>query len=146
MPRTTEGTLADFALFLTRTLAISPLMDNATALSKLFKQSSPSAHEIVLAFRHHLESAHLSAASINRHLATLRSVSKLGRMLGLMNWYLEVPGLKAEKRRQTTGPTIADFEAWINAGAPCPTRDCGHLVKRLVQSGRSTFYCARCQR
>ena len=32
------------------------------------------------------------------------------------------------------------------AGAPCPTRDCGHLVRRLVQSGRSTFYCARCQR
>ena len=31
-------------------------------------------------------------------------------------------------------------------GALCPTRDCGQLVKRLVQSGRSTFYCAHCQR
>ncbi|CAN5342701.1 bifunctional DNA-formamidopyrimidine glycosylase/DNA-(apurinic or apyrimidinic site) lyase [soil metagenome] len=38
------------------------------------------------------------------------------------------------------------FNVYDRAGAPCPTQDCGHLVKRLVQSGRSTFYCARCQR
>ena len=38
------------------------------------------------------------------------------------------------------------FNVYDRTGAPCPTRDCGHLVKRLVQSGRSTFYCARCQR
>jgi hypothetical protein len=41
------------------------------ALDRLFKQSSPSAHEIVLGYRHYLGSAHLSAASIkpHRHLA-----------------------------------------------------------------------------
>jgi formamidopyrimidine-DNA glycosylase len=38
------------------------------------------------------------------------------------------------------------FNVYDRAGTPCPTRDCGHIVKRLVQSGRSTFYCARCQR
>ena len=38
------------------------------------------------------------------------------------------------------------FKVYDRAGAPCPTRDCGHLVKRLVQAGRSTFYCAHCQR
>jgi formamidopyrimidine-DNA glycosylase len=37
------------------------------------------------------------------------------------------------------------FKVYDRAGAPCPTR-CGHLVKRLVQGGRSTFYCAHCQR
>ena len=37
------------------------------------------------------------------------------------------------------------FKVYDRAGAPCPTR-CGHLVKRLVQGGRSTFYCAYCQR
>lgn len=29
-------------------------------------------------------------------------------------------------------------------GAPCPA--CGRPVRRLVQSGRSTYYCPRCQR
>ena len=38
------------------------------------------------------------------------------------------------------------FNVYDRSGAPCATRDCGCLVKRLVQSGRSTFYCARCQR
>lgn len=107
--------LEDFALFLSRALGITPRMDIPTALSRLFNQSSPSAHEIVLGFRHHLQSAHMSSASINRHLATLRSVSKLGRMLGLMSWYLEIPGMKAEKRRQTAGPTIADIRTMLLA-------------------------------
>ena len=38
------------------------------------------------------------------------------------------------------------FNVYDRKGAPCPTQDCGHLVKRLVQSGRSTFYCPSCQR
>jgi hypothetical protein len=48
------------------------------ALTRLFKQSSPSAHEIVLGFRGFLLSAYLSPAAINRHIATSRSVTKLG--------------------------------------------------------------------
>src|SRR5438094_10200262 len=63
----------------------------------------------------YLGSSHLSAASINRRLATLRSVSKLGRMLGMMTWYLEVPGVKAEKRRQTAGPTVDDVRRLLAA-------------------------------
>ena len=38
------------------------------------------------------------------------------------------------------------FNVYDRLGAVCPTPHCGHLVKRLVQSGRSTFYCSRCQR
>ncbi len=38
------------------------------------------------------------------------------------------------------------FQVYDREGAICPSRDCGKPVKRLVQSGRSTFYCANCQR
>ncbi len=38
------------------------------------------------------------------------------------------------------------FRVYDRAGAPCLTRDCGGEVRRLVQSGRSTFYCGKCQR
>jgi formamidopyrimidine-DNA glycosylase len=31
-------------------------------------------------------------------------------------------------------------------GKPCPRKGCGGTVKRIVQAGRSTFYCPRCQR
>ena len=38
------------------------------------------------------------------------------------------------------------FNVYDRAGIACPTRGCGDTVRRLVQAGRSTFYCARCQR
>ena len=92
-------------------------MNVPDALATLFRQSSPSAHEIVLGFRHYLASAHLSAASINRHLATPRSVTKLGRLLLMMAWYLEVPGVKAERRRDVRGPSVDDVKRLLAATA-----------------------------
>jgi formamidopyrimidine-DNA glycosylase len=38
------------------------------------------------------------------------------------------------------------FAAYDRAGEPCTTRDCRGKVKRIVQAGRSTFYCPSCQR
>lgn len=38
------------------------------------------------------------------------------------------------------------FRVYDRAGEACPTPACTGTVKRLVQSGRSTFYCPRCQR
>jgi formamidopyrimidine-DNA glycosylase len=38
------------------------------------------------------------------------------------------------------------FNVYDRAGIACPTRGCGNTIRRLVQAGRSTFYCTRCQR
>ncbi|WP_353185322.1 bifunctional DNA-formamidopyrimidine glycosylase/DNA-(apurinic or apyrimidinic site) lyase [Bosea sp. (in: a-proteobacteria)] len=38
------------------------------------------------------------------------------------------------------------FKVYDREGEICVTPGCGKLVKRLVQSGRSTFYCESCQR
>ncbi len=38
------------------------------------------------------------------------------------------------------------FRVYDREGDPCVTPGCGSLVKRLVQSGRSTFYCESCQK
>lgn len=38
------------------------------------------------------------------------------------------------------------FKVYDREGAPCPTKGCGREVRRLVQSGRSTFYCGHCQK
>jgi formamidopyrimidine-DNA glycosylase len=37
------------------------------------------------------------------------------------------------------------FRVYDREGEPCPA-GCGKLVKRVVQSGRSTFFCGACQR
>jgi len=38
------------------------------------------------------------------------------------------------------------FRVYDREGAPCPTPGCRGIVTRIVQSGRSTFLCPRCQR
>ena len=42
------------------------------------------------------------------------------------------------------GSSLRDHVA--PTGEPCPGCDCGQSVQRIVQSGRSTFYCAKRQR
>ena len=38
------------------------------------------------------------------------------------------------------------FRVYDREGAPCPTPDCKGQIARIVQSGRSSFYCPSCQR
>jgi formamidopyrimidine-DNA glycosylase len=38
------------------------------------------------------------------------------------------------------------FRVYDREGEKCPTPGCGGTVKRIVQSGRSTFYCPSCQK
>ena len=38
------------------------------------------------------------------------------------------------------------FRVYGREGAPCPTPNCAGTVRRMVQSGRSSFWCPQCQR
>lgn len=38
------------------------------------------------------------------------------------------------------------FRVYDREGAPCPTPGCAGAVRRIVQSGRATYFCPRCQR
>jgi formamidopyrimidine-DNA glycosylase len=39
-----------------------------------------------------------------------------------------------------------NFRVYDREGKPCRTPGCGGTVKRIVQNGRSTFYCPMCQK
>jgi formamidopyrimidine-DNA glycosylase len=39
-----------------------------------------------------------------------------------------------------------NFRVYDREGKPCPTRGCTGTIKRIVQTGRSTFYCPVCQK
>lgn len=38
------------------------------------------------------------------------------------------------------------FRAYDREGSPCPTPGCDGMIRRIVQGGRSTWFCPRCQR
>ncbi|MFK7762401.1 MAG: bifunctional DNA-formamidopyrimidine glycosylase/DNA-(apurinic or apyrimidinic site) lyase [Roseobacter sp.] len=38
------------------------------------------------------------------------------------------------------------FDVYGREDAPCRTPDCRSVIRRIVQSGRSSFYCGQCQR
>ena len=38
------------------------------------------------------------------------------------------------------------FKVYGREGKPCSRKGCGGTVRRIVQGGRSTFYCPTCQR
>jgi formamidopyrimidine-DNA glycosylase len=38
------------------------------------------------------------------------------------------------------------FAVYDREGKPCPGQDCSGAIKRIVQAGRSTFYCPSCQK
>ena len=55
--------------------------------------------------------------------------------------------------RQTLNDALSDradradrFRVYDREGERCPRRSCGGTIKRIVQSGRSTFFCPVCQR
>ncbi len=39
-----------------------------------------------------------------------------------------------------------EFRVYGREGEPCQANGCDNVIKRIIQSGRSTFYCSTCQR
>jgi len=62
------------------------------------------ANAIALGYSRHLIDRGLAAATINRRLSTVRRLAKLGRRLGLVEWSIDVEGLRSQPYRDTAGP------------------------------------------
>ena len=58
-------------------------------------------------------------------------------------------GSSLRDHRQATGELgyfQHSFRVYDRAGQPCRTPGCSGIIRRIVQSGRSSFYCPVCQR
>jgi len=67
----------------------------------------------------------------------------------VLNEAINAGGSSLRDHRRTDG-SLGDFQhnfrVYDREGKPCPTRGCKGTIKRLVQSGRSTFFCPVCQK
>jgi formamidopyrimidine-DNA glycosylase len=67
----------------------------------------------------------------------------------VLNDAVEAGGSSLRDHRRTDGELgdfQHDFRAYDRDGKPCPTRGCNGTIRRIVQTGRSTFFCPVCQR
>ena len=86
-----------------------------TAIARLLASTHGAANGKVLEYRNHIRAQGLSPATVNRRLATLRSMVKLARMLGQVSWGLDVEGIKTTSYRDTAGPGVETIQELLSA-------------------------------
>ncbi len=103
------------------------------------------------------EALHRSHLSPKRKASTIadrkrapndRSTALVDAIRTVLNDAIKAGGSSLRDHRQTDGELgyfQHSFRVYGREGEPCPTRGCSGTVRRLVQTGRSTFYCPVCQ-
>lgn len=74
------------------------------AVRVLLVQDGGGANALALKYQSWLVEQELSPATVNRRIAALRSMARLGRMLGLVAWHIEIDDLRSDPYRDTRGP------------------------------------------
>jgi formamidopyrimidine-DNA glycosylase len=76
-----------------------------------------------------------------------RAMALVDAIKAVLKDAIEAGGSSLRDHRRTDG-ALGDFQhnfrVYEREGQPCP--DCKGKIKRIVQSGRSTFYCPSCQK
>ena len=89
-------------------------VNTSTAAQMLLQSDAGRANEIVLRYRNSMVAVGLKPATINRRIAAVRSLVKLGRTLGVLAWDIEIKGVKNEVYRDTRGPGLDGVRRVLN--------------------------------
>jgi integrase/recombinase XerC len=105
------------------------------AVLHLLQMPSGTANAVALAYRAYLLERGLTPSTINRRLASLRSLVKLARLLGYIQWQIEIPGLPTEAYRDTRGPGSDGFRrllSELDGAPPVPATIRARAILRLL--------------
>ncbi len=93
------------------------------------------------------EALHLARLSPQRLASTLATPTGLPRESAYRLAAAIKQVLEAAVRRVSRGDyRTSSFRVYDREGEACRRQACGGVIRRRTQAGRSTFYCARCQR
>jgi formamidopyrimidine-DNA glycosylase len=104
------------------------------------------------------EALHRARLSPKRRAATLAARAKaptprahvlVDAIKAVLHDAIRAGGSSLRDHRRTDGELgdfQHDFRVYDREGKRCPTPGCRGIIRRIVQTGRSTFYCPVCQR
>ena len=81
--------------------------------------------------------------------ATVKTRELADHIRDIISQAIKAGGSSLRDHRQTDGSLgyfQHSFDVYDRENEPCKRDGCGSKIKRMTQSGRSTFYCAKCQR
>jgi formamidopyrimidine-DNA glycosylase len=89
-----------------------------------------------------VEALHRAGLSPRRRASTIATLTGLPRPSAEKL----AAAIKRVLRDAIAGRYDEGFRVYDREGRRCPTRGCTGVIRRIVQSGRSTFFCPTCQR
>lgn len=98
------------------------------------------------------EALHRSGIAPTRHagkISAKRAATLVSDIRDVLAEAIDSGGSSLRDHRQADGELgyfQHNFRAYGRENQPCPTPDCTGTIQRIVQSGRSTFFCPQCQR
>ncbi len=96
-----------------------------------------------------LHRAGISPKRISGTISRPRIDRLAGEIVATLNDAIAAGGSSLRDFRQADGELgyfQHSFRVYDREGEACPTKGCSGTVRRIVQSGRSTFHCPKCQR
>ncbi len=93
--------------------------------------------------------ARISPRQLAGDVSAKRAASLVPIIRDVLSEAIEAGGSSLRDHRQTNGELgyfQHSFHVYDREGQPCVTLGCGGTIARIVQSGRSSFFCPRCQR
>ncbi len=101
-------------------------------------------------YRAHLSPKRMASTIADRKGAPNERAAHLVEAIkAVLNAAIKSGGSSLRDHRLTDGDLGMfqhNFQVYDREGAPCRTAGCRGTVKRIVQNGRSTFYCPACQK
>ena len=93
--------------------------------------------------------AHIAPTRKAGRISATRAASLVPVIRQVLTDAIAAGGSSLKDFRQASGELgyfQHSFDVYDREGQPCRTPGCSGTIRRIVQSGRSTFYCPQCQR
>jgi formamidopyrimidine-DNA glycosylase len=101
-------------------------------------------------FRAHLSPRRLAATLSTKKAEPTDHAKRLVTAIhAVLNQAIKAGGSSLRDHRQTSGELgyfQHSFQVYDREGQKCQTGNCGGIVRRFTQNGRSTFWCPKCQK